>query len=171
MPLLLIGAVGGGLGLLVGLVGGGLGLLLLGRGLGGGLGVVVVIVAAADEGEAGGADAGASGGAEEGAPAHAGAAHALPVVAFGVHAGPPILACGCWGKSVGWESSEFGRRLCGGGPAAEGKSSGAVGRVDSEFAADFADEEVVDFSVAWDGGAMVAFGAAPPGVAFPSRIC
>ena len=57
--------------------------LLLRLGLGGGrLGVVVVIVAAPDEGEAGCADAGARAGAEQGSAAHPVAAHALPVVAF-----------------------------------------------------------------------------------------
>ena len=55
--------------------------LLLGL-LGLGDGLVVVVIAAADERESGGADAGAGGGAEHGAAAHGAASHAGPVGAL-----------------------------------------------------------------------------------------
>ena len=50
--------------------------------------VVVVIVAAADQGETGRSDSGATRGAQQGAPAHSIAPHALPVVSL-AHLRPP----------------------------------------------------------------------------------
>ena len=107
-----------GLGLRLLLLGGLLGLglvllLLLGRGghrsllLG-----VVVIVATADQGEAGGADTGAPGGAQEGAPAHPRPPHPLPVVAFRRHFAPSLsnLRCGKDRRNV----KCFARRWVGG---------------------------------------------------------
>ena len=86
--------------LLGGLLGLGLVLLLLLLGRGGDRGLllgIVVVIAAADEGEAGGTDTGASGGSEECAPAQSLPPHSLPVVAL-CHGVPrslrrPFSAC------------------------------------------------------------------------------